>query len=144
MPEDLRIFIYEHLVANGLPPTLETIAHRFGMRRSEAREALAAVKIGNTILVHPESGEIWMAGPFSATKTDYEAVAGNRTYWANCAWDVLGIPMILNEPVQIHTKCTDCGSAMTIDGSPAKPPTETAVVHFLVPARHWYDDIGFT
>jgi hypothetical protein len=33
--------------------------------------------------VHPESGEIWMAGPFSAAKTDYQAVAGDRSWWAN-------------------------------------------------------------
>jgi hypothetical protein len=140
----LRIFVYDHLVANGLPPTLNEIATHFGTTRAAAREELAGLKIGKTILVHPESGEIWMAGPFSATKTDYGVVSGDRTWWANCAWDMLGIPMVLNEPVQVHTKCTDCGSPMMIDCSPSHPPTVDAVVHFLVPARRWYEDIGFT
>jgi hypothetical protein len=57
---------------------------------------------------------------------------------------MLGIPMVLNTPVQVHTKCTDCGSPMTIDCNPSRPPTVDAVVHFLVPARRWYDDIAFT
>ena len=142
--DPLRIFVYDRLVAAGLPPSLEEIAKHFGIQRSEARQELAVLKIGKTILVHPESGEIWMAGPFASTRTGYEVVSGDRTYWANCAWDMLGIPMILNAPAQVHTKCTDCGSPMTIDCDPSRAPAENAVVHFLVPARHWYEDIGFT
>jgi hypothetical protein len=141
---DLRIFVYDYLVANALPPKLDKIATHFGIARADARRELAALKIGKTILVHPETGEIWMAGPFAATKTVYEVVAGGRTYYANCAWDMLGIPMILGVPVEIHTKCTDCGAAMRINGHPKKSPTANGVVHFLVPARHWYEDIGFT
>jgi hypothetical protein len=141
---DLRIFVYDHIVANGLPPKLDEIATHFGIGRADARRELGALKIGKTILVHPETGEIWMAGPFAATKTVYEVVAGDRTYYANCAWDMLGIPMILDVPVEIHTKCTDCGTSMRISGHPEKPPTASGVVHFLVPARHWYEDIGFT
>jgi hypothetical protein len=57
---------------------------------------------------------------------------------------MLGIPMVLNAPVQVHTKCIDCGSPMTIDCDPSHPPTVDAVVHFLVPARRWYEDIAFT
>ena len=142
--DDLRIFVYDHLSASGLPPTLAEIAKHFGTTPAVARHELAGLKIGKTILVHPESGEIWMAGPFSATKTDYQVVASGRSWWANCAWDMLGIPMVLNTPMQIHTKCTDCGSPMTIDCSPSYPPTINAVVHFLVPARRWYEDIAFT
>jgi hypothetical protein len=142
--DSLRRFVYDHLAASGLAPTLAEIAKHFGTTATVARQELAGLKIGKTILVHPESGEIWMAGPFSAAKTDYQVVAGDRTYWANCAWDALGIPMVLNAPVQVNTRCTDCGSPMTIDCSPSHPPTVDAVVHFLVPARRWYDDIGFT
>jgi alkylmercury lyase-like protein len=142
--DDLRIFTYDHLVANGFPPTLDEIATHFGVTRFVARKKLEALKIGKTILLRPHSGEIWMAGPFSATRTDYEVVAGNRTYYANCAWDMLGIPIVLNEPVEIRTKCTDCGAAMTISGDPTKAPSENGVVHFLVPAGRWYEDIGFT
>jgi hypothetical protein len=142
--DDLRIFVYDHLVANGWPPTLDEIGKHFGITRAVARQELAALNVGKTILVHPESGEIWMAGPFSAAKTDYRVVAGDRSWWANCAWDMLGIPMVVNAPVQVHTKCTDCGSPMLIDCSPSHPPTVDAVVHFLVPARRWYEDIAFT
>jgi hypothetical protein len=140
----IRSFVYDHLVESGSPPTLAEIAAHFGTTRDVARQELGALKIGKTILVHPESGEIWMAGPFSAARTDYKLVAGDRSWWANCAWDMLGIPMVLNTEVQGRTVCTDCGSSMTIDCSPLHPPTFDAVVHFLVPARRWYEDIAFT
>ena len=86
---DLRIFVYDNLVANGLPPTLTEIATHFGTTRAAAQQDLAALRIGKTILVHPESGEIWMAGPFSAAKTDYRlslAIAvGGRTAPGTCS-----------------------------------------------------------
>jgi len=143
-PDDLRVFVYDHLVASGSPPTLAEIAAHFGTTREVARQELGALRIGKTILVHPESGEIWMAGPFSKAETDYEVVTSDRSWWANCAWDMLGIPIVLNEEVQGRTRCTDCGSPMTFDCSPSHPPTLDAVVHFLVPARRWYEDIAFT
>jgi len=142
--DGLRGFVYDHIAASGWPPSLDEIGQHFGTTRAVARQQLGALKIGKTILVHPESGEIWMAGPFSAVKTDYELVAGDRRWWANCAWDMLGIPMVLNEAMECRTRCTDCGTAMTIDCSPSHRPEVDAVVHFLVPARRWYEDIGFT
>jgi hypothetical protein len=140
----LRVFVYDSLAANGLPPTTADIGKHFGVSADTARTDLATLKIGKTILVHPESGEIWMAGPFAAAKTDYRVTDGRRTWWANCAWDMLGVPMILGRRVWAQTRCTDCGEAMTIECDPSSAPTEDVVVHFLVPARRWYDDIGFT
>jgi hypothetical protein len=140
----LRVFVYDRLVESGLAPTSAEIGERFGVTPDHARGALKALKIGKTVLVDPESSEIWMAGPFSARRTDYRLTDGKRTWWANCAWDMLGVPMILARKVWAHTRCTDCGAAMTIECDPSSPPVEDAVVHFLVPARRWYDDIGFT
>ena len=143
-PVALRIFVYDEIVARGRPPALSDIAARFEITVPNARRALAELKIGKTILVDPQSGEIWMAGPFSAVETPYHVVSGSRTWWANCAWDMLGVVMIVNERTTIHTQCTDCAAPMTLTGDPSVQPNEKAVVHFLVPAWRWYDDIGFT
>ena len=84
------------------------------------------------------------SGPFASEKTDYK-VAGRRTTWfANCAWDMLGVAMIARERVTIETRCGDCGEAIQLRADHESPPRESLVVHFLVPARRWYDDIGFT
>jgi hypothetical protein len=130
----LRIHIYDTLVATGRPPQLS----------SAERQQLASLKIGKTLLPHPQTGQVWMAGPFAAQPTQYK-VTGTATWYANCAWDMLGIPVITQERVRIETRCAHCTEPMILDAAPDEPPSlGDAVVHFLVPARKWYDDIGFT
>jgi hypothetical protein len=141
-PVHLRIFTYDHLLAHGTPPRVAEIAQHFNVPVETAARALRDLRIGKTILVGAD-GEIWMAGPFSATATDY-AVTGSAKWFANCAWDMLGIPMIAQEPVRIETKCAHCDDNLVFTGSPHAAPDSAAIVHFLVPARRWYDDIGFT
>jgi hypothetical protein len=130
----LRIGIYNELVATGRPPQLN----------NDECQQLAAMKIGKTLIPHPQTGQVWMAGPFAAEPTRYKII-GSATWYANCAWDMLGVPIITKERVRIETSCAHCGEEMIMDASPDAPPRyDDAVVHFLVPARKWYDDIGFT
>src|SRR4051812_44936580 len=142
-PNALRVFVYDELLAGGTPPTTVEIGVHFGVSPNEAREALAALKIGKTVLVHPRSGEVWMAGPFAGAETPYRVSRGDRCWWANCAWDMFGVAMIVGGPVRIDASCTDCSAPMVIDCTPSDPPNDDAVVHFLLPANRWYDDIGF-
>jgi len=143
-PVALRVFVYDETVARGRPPSCADIGVHFGISAEDSPRALAELKIGKTILVDPHAGEIWMAGPFSATETPYRVVSGDRAWWANCAWDMFGIVMIVGEQATIYTRCTDCSAPMTLAADPFTRPNEDAVVHFLVPAQRWYDDIGFT
>jgi hypothetical protein len=112
----------------------------------DAQRALAELKVGKTLLVHPETGEIWMAGPFSALETPYRVFGHGAQWFANCAWDMLGVAVIVNEPVRIEARCSDCGEPMSFQVDPARGSVRPndAVVHFLLPARRWYEDIGFT
>lgn len=140
----LRMHVYDRLLDSGRPPTLRELAERYRVPEAEARRALAEMKIGKTVLVHPRSGEIWMAGPFAAAETPYRIVGQRARWFANCAWDMLGAAVVVNEPVRIETSCTDCGDPWHLDVDPARPFAHDGVVHFLVPARRWYDDIGYT
>jgi hypothetical protein len=141
----LRVFVYDHLVAQGVPPTSAEIAEHFAASREDALQAIRDVKIGKTLLPHPTTGEIWMAGPFAASRGDYEVVGSSTRWWANCAWDMFGVAKIVGEPVRIETRCGDCDAPLSIYADPDTPPPDSGyVVHFLVPARHWYDDVGFT
>ena len=141
---DLRVHVYDHLLERGMPPTLDELARHFGCGAADAKRALAELKIGKTVLAHPQTGEIWMAGPFAATESPYRVTGSRVTWFANCAWDMLGVAVIANERVRIEARCTDCGEDLSMSASPSEPPSIDAVVHFLVPARRWYDDLGFT
>jgi hypothetical protein len=140
---ELRVFVYERLINDGVMPTAHEIAARFGVTRDESVAAIRGVNIGKTLLPDLNTGEIWMAGPFAAQPTPYRVVAGTRAWWANCAWDMLGIAAMVGEPVDIDARCTDCDEPMPLHVAPNDTLRE-GVVHFLVPARKWYEDIGFT
>ena len=143
-PVALRVFVYDEILDRGTPPSVARIAHHFRSEPNDARRALAELRIGKTILVHPETAELWMAGPFSASETPYRVTLGRRQWWANCAWDMFGVAVIVGAPVHVETRCTDCAEPITLVCDPAAQPNGEEVVHFLVPARRWYEDIGFT
>ena len=130
----LRIHIYDTLVATGRAPQLT----------DAERQQLAALQIGKTLLPHPVTGQVWMAGPFAAEPTPYKVI-GSAGWYANCAWDMLGIPVITQERVRIETRCAHCAEPLSLEASPDEAPSyAAALVHFLIPARRWYEDIGFT
>jgi hypothetical protein len=141
---ELRRFIYDDLIATGFPPRSDRIAERFGVTPSAARDSLAALKIGKAALLDPRSGEIWMAGPFASTRTPYAVRTDAGQWWANCAWDMLGVAAMVGGPVSLSAECTDCGEPFECDLNPGGRVDSDWLVHFLLPARQWYHDIGFT
>jgi hypothetical protein len=140
----LRVLVYEWIMKHGVPPTTAEIGTALSISPASARLALAGLKIGKTVLPDPRTGEVWMAGPFSAAPTPYRVIGSRTSWWANCAWDMLGVAVLANEPVRIEASCADCGEPMILHADPRAKSSDVAVVHFLVPARRWYDDIGFT
>jgi hypothetical protein len=85
-----------------------------------------------------------MAHPFSAIPTPYPVKTGNLTYYANCAWDALGIPALLRVDSITETVCVDCQDSLTIGITGDNLIGSDYVIHFSVPPRHFYDDVGFT
>lgn len=140
---ELRVFVYDFVFARGHLPKATDIAQRFGVPESEVKDWLRMAKVGKTLLVD-SSGEIWMAGPFAARPTGHDVEGAHVRWWANCAWDALAVGILAREHVTIRSVNCALGESLTIVSPPDGPPVSDAVVHFLVPARHWYDDVGFT
>lgn len=168
----LRAAIYDALLREGRAPTLRELAARAALSASEARDALHRLADAHVIVLRPGTDELWMAMPFSAVPTAFRVTAGRAdgtagAWWANCAWDALGLAAMLDgaglapaaAPIHIATSCPDCDAplALTVhasepsprdavrpDGDGASPPDEPPVVHFAVPAAEWWRDIGFT
>jgi hypothetical protein len=94
------------------------------------------------IVLTPRTHEIWMAHPFSAIPTGFPIAASGRTYYANCAWDAAGVLSIVGDG-SCSAQCGDCRDDMTFSVTGDQLHGH-GVVHFAVPARHFWDDIGFT
>lgn len=97
----------------------------------------------HALVLHP-NGTIRMANPFAAAPTAYRVEAGGRAWFANCAWDAVGICAALGTDGDIATACPCCGDPIDVTIRDAAPSDESLLFHCLVPAASWWDDIGFT
>lgn len=96
------------------------------------------------LVLDPTSGEIAMAIPFSATPTAYPVKTDGQRYWANCMWDALGIMAALDEDSTLDTTCPDCDEPLKLATKNGKLSGDSAVMHILIPANEWWDNITFT
>lgn len=82
-----------------------------------------------------------MALPFSATPTDHVVRSGNLSWFANCAWDALAIPVAIGGDAHIASVWLDDGSPVTLSVTGTELSSYEGYVHFGVAAAHWWDDI---
>jgi Alkylmercury lyase len=147
-PDDLdravRLSVYGHFVRTGLAPAAEEIARQVSAADSAIRDSLERLAAGHVLVLDPGTRELWMAMPFSAVPTSFRVTAGAQQWWANCAWDALGISAMLRLPAEIYSSCSDCGDSPRIRTTGYQLAEGSGVVHFAIPAASWWDDIGFT
>jgi hypothetical protein len=144
---DLRIrsAVYGSFVRDGNAPSAAQTAEALGLDRQEVEEAFRRLHDAHALVLQPGTTEIRMLNPFSAVETPHRVQADGRSWYANCAWDALGIPAALHVDGAIETRCPDCGERLELevrDGELVRGAE--LLVHFVVPARRWWDDIGFT
>ena len=145
---DLRIrnHVYSSFVRDQHARTPAEAATELGLGEAEVATAYHRLHDAHALVLRPGSSQIRMLNPFSAVETLHRVEAGGRTWFANCAWDALGVPAALHvEEARVESECPDCGELLELelDGGGLVRGAEL-LVHFVVPARRWWDDIGFT
>ena len=139
---DIRLSVYEAIVKSGCAPSARELGARFAIAEAQARQALQRLHDAHALVLEAESGEILMAHPFSAAPTDYRVFIGQTAYYANCAWDSLGIPAMLGADARIAARHPLSGEIVEYGVEQGKLiGAETGLVHFAKPFRQWYEDI---
>jgi len=141
---DVRLFIYAQMVETSAAPTAADTARALACSVPEAEAAYLALAEARMIVLRPCSTTVWMAMPFSNMQTAFTVIAGGRAYYAACAWDAFGIPAALGVDARIFTTCPDCGGALERKVAGGEISETRGLVHFTLPARRWWDDVGFT
>lgn len=142
----VRNEIYRWFVEEGRPPTVTQAAEQLNATIELAREAFLWLAEKHAIFLEPGASEpqVRMAFPFSAIPTSFRVQVGIRSYWANCAWDLFGIPAALHTKATLEAECADCGEKLELQVMDGGVSSTNPVAHFLVPFKHWYEDLVHT
>ena len=144
---DLRIrtHVYASFVADGRARTPAEAAAELGLSPADVAAAYRRLHDAHALVLGPGTDEIRMLNPFSVAATPHRVEASGRSWFGNCAWDALGIPAALHVDARVESTCPDCGDRLELevrDGELVRG--RELLVHFVVPARRWWEDIAFT
>ena len=120
------------------------IAAGLARPQSEVDEALRQLALGKVLILAPNDGNIWAANPFCAVPSPFRVETGGKTYWGICIWDALGIAATLGADSVIRASCGDCSEPMLLEIKTGRLTRSEGLIHFAVPAHHWWDNIGYT
>jgi hypothetical protein len=140
----VKLAIYHAFAATGRPPRLEAIAGQVGTAQSDVRESYGRLARSRLLVLEPDGHTIRMAPPFSGVPTQHQVRAGGVEYFANCAWDALGIPAALHRPAEVRSNCAQSQEPLHLQVGPEGPERNTWLFHCAVPAARWWQDIVFT
>jgi len=144
LTRDVRVHVFREAAASARIPQAADISRALGRSEGDIRAALHELAAGKVLILAPNDGNIWAANPFCAVPSGFRVAAAGKRYWAICIWDALGIAAALASDATITAPCGDCGVGMTLEVRDGKLTRSEGVVHFAIPAHHWWDNIGFT
>jgi hypothetical protein len=122
--------IYQQYAATGAPPKLAT-------------EDLVALEAEHAVVLSPD-GTIAFANPFASGPAPYLIQTPDAIHYAICPWDALGVLAALGSDGVAEGRCPDWDEPIAIRIREGALEPAEAVVHFLVPAANWYDELSFT
>jgi hypothetical protein len=140
----VRHFVYNYFADTAHAPSVEDIATQFNISNEEASELYKDLHNRHAFILEPETLTIRMANPFSGIPTDFKVHANGKTYYANCAWDMLGIPAALHTDAVIEAVCSESNDTVQLEIKDGQITNYDLLIHFPLPFARWYEDLIFT
>jgi len=141
---DVRLCVYRRFLKDGRPPSALDVADELGLSLEETEGSFRRLEAGHVLVFLPGTLDVWMANPLSAVPTGFWVETPHGDYWGSCVWDAFGIVAMLGGDGSVSTSCPDCDEPMELRVGGWELRPADGVAHFSVPARRWWDDIGFT
>lgn len=140
----VRNFVFTEAASTGVVPQLDSIVQKIGVTTDEVAATLKRLADAKVLILAPNNGDIWAANPFCAVPSGFKVEAAGKQYWGICAWDALGIVAAINaSSARVTAPCGDCGEMLQLEFSDGELARAEGVIHFAVPAREWWKNIGF-
>ena len=140
----VKLAVYTHFAETGRGPSPGDVAGRVGSDPESVLDAYRRLRAQRLLVLEADGASVRMASPFSGVPTQHVVVADGVQYFANCAWDALGVPAALGRPGTIRSRCEQSGEVLRLDVGLRGPERSDWLFHCQVPAAKWWDDIVFT
>lgn len=140
----VKVAIYRHFAETGRRPEPSEVAKRAGLEVEQVLAAYRSVREQRLLLLEADGVTIQMAPPFSGVPTQHCVEVDHVQYFANCAWDALGIPAALHKAGTVRSRCEQSGEPLDLAVGVDGPEASAWLFHCLVPAAKWWDDLIFT
>ena len=140
----VKIAIYRHFAETGRRPEVGDVARRAEARAEEVGAAFQSLRAQRLLWLEADGETIRMAPPFSGVPTQHRVEVGGIEYFANCAWDALGIPAALHKTARVLSRCEHSHEPLDLAVGVDGPEASAWLFHCLVPAARWWDDLVFT
>ena len=141
----VKTAIYRWIAETTRAPAVEDIASLLRWPPQEVAEAFGRLFAKRVLFLEPDRRTIRMAPPFSAVPTQHRVRVGERTWFANCSWDSLGIPAALHAEAEVFSRCEQTLEPIRLRvGREGPENPEPVVAHFAVPAAKWWADLVYT
>ena len=141
---EVRRLIYDRFITQGVSITRAEVATELSLPEAQVATSYNRLADAHMLVLQPASGQVLMANPFSAVPTAFRVASGTTEWWGNCIWDALGVLAMIAQDGTVQTSCPDCGEALSITVVATDLAYAEGIVHFAVPASHWWDDVVFT
>jgi len=141
----VRLQVLQRTIETTDVPSASEVAEQLALPEATVTKAYRTLADAHVYVLEPgDPTRLRMANPFSGVPTAFIATTGGRRYFGNCVWDALGIVALLGGDGVVETACPDCRQPLVLRVSDRRLVEGASVVHFSVPARHWWDDIIYT
>ncbi len=140
----VKVVVYRVTAESGSIPSIDVVAEKIGAPTGEVKEAYARLRASRLLLLENDGVTIRMAPPFSGVPTQHRVSVDGVDYFANCAWDALGIVAALHRPGLVHSRCEQSLERLELSVGVNGPEPSSWLFHCLVPAAKWWDDLVFT
>ncbi len=137
--------IYETVAGTTQLPSVNEVAASMGRAQADVQEAFEALADQRLLVLEPgDRTRIRMASPFSGIETPFLVQVQDKSYYANCAWDALGVAAALHQDADVIVNCAYSGESLPIHVRGDRVLPVDCLAHFAVPAALWWQDIIYT
>ena len=140
----IKLAIYHHFAETGRRPDVDQVAARAACDADTVTDTYGRLAEQRVLVLENDGVSIRMASPFSGVPTQHVVESGGVRYFANCAWDALGVPAALQRPGIVRSRCEQSSDPLILGVGLEGPEPSDWLFHSLVPAAKWWDDIVFT